>query len=479
MKESNDLDNLFLEGLQKDFPVDENLWQQAESQISGKESKKGFWLYLNSLAILAIVGMSLMLKSDHLISQKYNGTTLDFNLDNSTVLNDIESSYFSSNSHMEALDNKNVQKTAFKTPVNSNESGKINFQLPPNPAKSNEKINSSKVEKNKRNHPFKKSTNSIKNNKTLGVEKKTLNPPKIGLLGLSPKGTKEFSNLVPYEDLYFIEPRGQFMHEKATALQLKQAETRKVNKLQSRFHTSFLEFEISYAQSLTIKKALDGLSEEQKNYRRSSEKSLQQNQYGFSVFSPYKFLHFGLGLHYSKFEERANYDVSYLENGIDVRFDTTYRILNSNYTNNGIPVILIQEEINRVESSKTIESQRKLSVQNQISRIQLPISVGYRQNLGRWQAGLRSSFIVNYLSHWQGAYISDERNQLLQFSEINQFNTIVYSQQNQFNLGYVVNEFIAIGTSLRHTYDINSFTKQYESKLNHYDLGVWVRFQPQ
>ena len=72
MKESNEIDQLFKEGLQQDFPVNEALWQDVANQLPVQEHQKGFWIYLNSFTILAILGISLLLRSDSAISQEEN-----------------------------------------------------------------------------------------------------------------------------------------------------------------------------------------------------------------------------------------------------------------------------------------------------------------------------------------------------------------------------------------------------------------------
>jgi hypothetical protein len=70
MEEKNNIDQLFKQGLNQNFPVDANLWSQVESQIpAANTGRKGFWLFnLNSLLVLGLLSISMLLNSDTIIS---------------------------------------------------------------------------------------------------------------------------------------------------------------------------------------------------------------------------------------------------------------------------------------------------------------------------------------------------------------------------------------------------------------------------
>ena len=66
MEENNNIDELFQQGLKQDFPFDGNLWNQVESQLPTPSSpKRGLWVFhLNSLWVLALLSISMILKTD-------------------------------------------------------------------------------------------------------------------------------------------------------------------------------------------------------------------------------------------------------------------------------------------------------------------------------------------------------------------------------------------------------------------------------
>jgi hypothetical protein len=69
MEEKNNIDQLFKQGLNQNFPVDANLWGQVESQIPPiKSGRKGFWIFnLNSLLVVGLLSISMLLNSDNSI----------------------------------------------------------------------------------------------------------------------------------------------------------------------------------------------------------------------------------------------------------------------------------------------------------------------------------------------------------------------------------------------------------------------------
>ncbi|MEQ8908368.1 MAG: hypothetical protein RIC95_04190 [Vicingaceae bacterium] len=473
MKENNDIDKLFKEGLHQDFPVDQNLWQEVESQLPSKESKNGFWIYLNSFAVLAILGMSLMLSSDNVANQKF--------LSSKSILHSLVEEEKSIPLAALAKNESTVNPDRAQQDAETTMTNKTLDRSATSSSKRNKKANQILAAESKKS-VTKKAVEKTNNQAAFkaGIQNKSLEQ---GLLSTEASSTSSFIyqkevQSIEIGKLDLLQPLGYSLKANTIEGFALQAKENKLNKFQQRFKPHFFEYELSYYQSLAVEKQLNELSSSLKNYRDQGEKSLQVEQYGFSIFRPFKFLQFGVGIQYSQYQERAAYDISTFENGVSVSYDTSYRIVNANYSSNGVPVLLISEEINRTETPTTVANEKQLIVSNRISRLQLPISVGYRRNFGRFQAGLRTAFVLNYLNQSSGAYISNERNQLLPFSETEQFNSILFSHQNQLNLGYAINEYFVFGGRLGHTYDLNSFTKAYDSRLQHYGIGFWLRFQP-
>tara|TARA_B100001109_G_C18864717_1_gene476405 strand:- start:8199 stop:9608 length:1410 start_codon:yes stop_codon:yes gene_type:complete len=468
MKESNEIDQLFKEGLQQDFPVNEALWQDVANQLPVQEHQKGFWIYLNSFTILAILGISLLLRSDSAISQEENNQIRGqqevlFSMTSKSSFIKGESQTI--NSKREPSLNKQTNQTSLIEKTNKAD------------AKPNLSSKTERIEQLTNNQ-------EIKNEKRLIVEANDKN----SFLSISSSNTPLKSVEIvsdklgiekeDFKSLDYIPSLNYRINNSLTSAEAQLASDTKLNKMQQKLKPHLFEYEIDYYQSFTQNKNLSDLESSIKTYREASEKSLQIEQYGFHVFRKYQFLHFGIGVQHSKYQEQVHYNVTELENVISIQFDTSYQIINGNYSSNGVPVVLIKENINRTETTVNVEKERNLVFRNEISRIQLPISIGFRQNWGRLQAGLRSSFVINYLSSKQGAYISNDQSSLIAFEDQNQLNEFVYSNQHQISLGYALNEFFLIGGRYSYNYDLNSFTNSYSSKLEHHGLGLWLRFQP-
>ena len=468
MKESNEIDQLFKEGLQQDFPVNEALWQDVANQLPVQEHRKGFWIYLNSFTILAILGISLLLKSDSVISQEENNQAIGqqevlFSMaPKSSFAKD--KSQVTDSKRRPSLDKQSNQTSYTEIPNKTERQQNLPLEI--------KGINKQEIINRKSLNSDTKATSSISSSPSS-------NSSSASTLGAVELITSESRAVQEsFKSLDFIPSLNYQINKRFSIAEARLATDKKLNKMQQKLKPHLFEYEIEYYQSISQNKNMNGLTPKLKQYREASEKSLPIEQFGFHVFRKYHFLHFGIGIQHSKYQEQVHYNVTDLENEISIRFDTSYQIINGNYNSNGVPVILIKETINRTETNTILEKEKNLVFRNEITRIQLPFSIGYRQNWGRLQAGLRSSFVINYLSSKQGAYIANDQSNLIAFEDQNQLNQFVYSNQHQISLGYALNEFFLIGGRYSYNYDLNSFTKSYSSKLEHHGLGLWLRFQP-
>ncbi len=139
---------------------------------------------------------------------------------------------------------------------------------------------------------------------------------------------------------------------------------------------------------------------------------------------------------------------------------------------------MIEEEITEIRTPTTIIVEDQLRVRNEFKRISIPLSIGYEKALGSWSFGVSSSFVINYLYQQNGVYINEDLNSIQDFSEGEEFYLLVFGHQAAAGIGYSLNEFIAVGARVNYEYDLNSFTKDYGSKFQSQNLGLWLRIRP-
>ena len=144
----------------------------------------------------------------------------------------------------------------------------------------------------------------------------------------------------------------------------------------------------------------------------------------------------------------------------------TYTVVNDSYDENGKPVILIRQNINaRLEenTSTLIEQER---VRNTYRRLQLPITVGLEKRLGKITTAVRSGVIVNYALTQNGTYFSQKVKQYKQLQEnASQINPIFIGHLSTAEIGYLLNNSMAIGASYSYEADLGSFRTDNTSRF--------------
>ena len=215
------------------------------------------------------------------------------------------------------------------------------------------------------------------------------------------------------------------------------------------------------------------------NPHNGTHNALSKTSYGLELLESHKSFRFGLGLRVSEFAENVSYSNTTVEQGYQVFYDTTYSVVNSNYDENGNPVILIKQEINaRVEesSNQRINQER---VRNVYRRIQIPVTIGFEKSIGKFFAGIRSGMIINYAYAQNGVYYNKKSNQYKELrDDSKQMNTYFMGHMSRAEIGYKLNPTVALGASYSYEADLGSFRTDINSQFQSQNIGIWLRWNP-
>jgi len=467
MKEENEIDQLFEAGLNKSYAYDEQLWKQVEPQLPTNSANNPFWYFnLNSVPLFLIILCCAFIPTDTVksLSAKPAEQLAKTEITSSKNINRSISINPKNN-------NKNSNQTVsleLVAPIlSSNISKGRNKEEKPQPTK-----NSSLLKNVAESNSSEKKLDNFKQNAHRNTSNKSSFTTKNSVSSSSLKNESGFSidqmNKLDYALFAFTATLEPFSKDNSD----------KFKDLQNKIRPKYYYLEVETYRSLDLSKKLNGENQQLIDYKNSTETPLYREGIGINILKDFKWLTLGVGLHYTRYYERANYSYDDEITSYESSFDTSYRVVDRNFISNGNPVFLIEENIDETVTENRVKTTKQLKVRNDFKRLQVPVIVGYQQNIGRWVAGIQTAFVFNYLTESNGVYVQDNLDSFKAFEESNQLSSLVFSQKNQLNLGFALNEFILIGGRFSHEYDINSFTKQYESKFQSYNLGVWLQWRP-
>lgn len=488
MKANEDIDKLFREGTEKNYPYDENLWTQVETELPNdkeNEIKKSQWK--NMFKLLFVLTFILFFETDSIVS---------FNHYSPRHYKEISYQSTAADSAQKFALVTKAQNAPNKTkPKNNTEKSKNKFA--PKPTQTNPKKEITTTPRNEENFLTKarkastqreliqeEASTPIESNKVESLTQTKADDFKLESNQQSK--VNSFNSVLESEkdsyptinELSQLSPLG-FLTESNYPKPITQSiQKDKLNKLQQKFKKRDYYIELEVGRSLIINKQLSGLNASQNEYRKEAENSRFQQSMGMNILTDVKRLTVGFGFHLSSFHEQLSYLYNEEINKINVTYDTSYSVVNGSFNSNGTPVILIRENINENRTEVTEKVDRELIINNQFKRISLPVSIGYSKTFGRFNAGLRTAVVVNYLYASTGGYIDNNRDNFYRFDEKQQLSDWVVGNRNQLRFGYSLNEFVVIGTSLNHEQDLSSFTQNYSSKFNTYGMGVWLLYRP-
>ncbi len=469
MEQNNQIDELFRNGLSKEYPYDPNLWNQLESELPLDSKPRAWYFNLNSLLILTLSVISLVLKSDNNMpySQteevgidtqkvKVEAVTKETHADkvnNSTAKKQIKTSDDEVSTDSKTS-NVNTSTISHKSQANiPNKTKKIDSQ-------NNLKLSKSAVlhtNNSLSNVKNETSTNNLSYHQSI-INKNALNNDEQFNDILSPLNFKPL----------WIE---QYL--------LNAAPQNKTQKFKNPLRSSSNVYEIEMNRSFIAEKQIKNLNSSIEPYRSDRESVAHNFQFGLNTIKHKKNWLYGIGVRYNSYVESMRYDVLGKNTVYDIDYDTSYKVVNGSFNSNGVPVLLIERNITENRSSREVNVYKPHLYRNEIKRLQVPIFIGLHKSFGNIYTSLRGGLALNYTYRAIGGYINESQTEVVSFSEAKALNEFVIGQHLNANFGYSLNEYFVIGLRSSYESDVTSFTKDYESKFSNYNLGIWLMWRPE
>lgn len=491
MKENKNIDQLFKQGLNQQFPVDEKLWAAVETQLpSTPSSKVGLWFFnLNTIALLVVLFVCAIIPTDNVRTSILTTKTASLSKLNtsSNIEKGIPSSRVKSSLSKTSNETSRNEPQATETNLASNDIKTDKPTIKQGQTSTTEKELFEPNEEHAR----------VKSEKTILRSQQDILAPvsssPLELAQVKPKqgfnANNKINKSVPLtlvsttrtddkkaDYSLLINPIGSLgLSDMNTYISGVPTSTNVLNDFPKK---RFYNIELEALVSVSSEKGLSGDNKELIEFKKKHESSIESNNYGLNFISQYKSLTYGFGIHYSKYTERVSYTTQQETMGFNITYDTSYNLVNGNFNSNGVPVILIEQEINEIRNPAIVIVDDQLIATNTFKRIRLPLFIGVQKSYNNWLTEIRSAFVFNYLTEQDGFYINNDLNKVESFANQNQFNKMVYSHKSDFSIGYTINELIAVGTRFSYEYDINSFTKEYNSRLRNQRIGVWLMWRP-
>jgi len=435
----NDVDQLFKEGLNVKYPYNPNLWTRVAFILDTNYSK--FLLFnglLSNIGLLIVLFPLLFFTSNNPIVEHANST---FELQSNNMLQSIlqrSSLAQHPRSDIEEINHLNITNGNVGTthPIEKYNPGRDEFDASPQ-------------------------ENSIGNQKDLS----------------NLEENEYFATAAEYTSIDLL--KRELIYAEFNYADLKAPITTDLSPREWQNRTKKQNFDIALIaeNSIQLSRSInfDAPPSEAQN---GIIKAVGKSSFGLELIKNYKALRIGIGLRISEFTENVNYSTKSTESNSQIFYDTTYTVVNDSYDENGKPVILIRQNINaRLEenTSTLIEQER---VRNTYKRLQLPITVGLEKRLGKITTAVRSGVIVNYALTQNGTYFSQKVKQYKQLQEnASQINPIFIGHLSTAEIGYLLNNSMAIGASYSYEADLGSFRTDNTSRFQSQNFGIWLRWK--
>jgi len=435
----NDVDQLFKEGLNVKYPYNPNLWTRVAFILDTNYSK--FLLFnglLSNIGLLIVLFPLLFFTSNNPIVEHANST---FELQSNNMLQSIlqrSSLAQHPRSDIEEINHLNITNGNVGTthPIEKYNPGRDEFDASPQ-------------------------ENSIGNQKDLS----------------NLEENEYFATAAEYTSIDLL--KRELIYAEFNYADLKAPITTDLSPREWQNRTKKQNFDIALIaeNSIQLSRSInfDAPPSEAQN---GIIKAVGKSSFGLELIKNYKALRIGIGLRISEFTENVNYSTKSTESNSQIFYDTTYTVVNDSYDENGKPVILIRQNINaRLEenTSTLIEQER---VRNTYRRLQLPITVGLEKRLGKITTAVRSGVIVNYALTQNGTYFSQKVKQYKQLQEnASQINPIFIGHLSTAEIGYLLNNSMAIGASYSYEADLGSFRTDNTSRFQSQNFGIWLRWK--
>lgn len=456
MKNFEEIDELFKEGIKTVYPYDEQLWQKVESQLPSKTKVIPWYFNLNGFLIITMSLMSLVLKSDnHDQSEKrFYSQTLSIQSDlkpNFIAQSSTPSEQLKEHSVIAKTTNKSADQPN-STDLKSAQYSKFDQNVSKQP------VSSLHIKPNAKERVKKESTHLFTNDAMSSIESEPLHTQSL---------KKSF-------DLETIEPLPLHIALSKDFLQPK-GKTEKYWKLH---RTKTRVYEVEMNSSISASKTIGGLENDYESYRRQKENVTSNFQIGINSIRHRKNWLYGMGVRFSSHVESMNYDVLTSSTNYNTAYDTNYRVVNGSFNNNGVPALLIEREISTRVVSNEIDALVSQKLRSEMKRIQVPFFIGLHHSFGNVYTSIRTGVNLNYTYQTIGGYISENR-RAVNFSGRNSINEFAVGGHLNTSLGYSLNEYLICGFRVGYEQDITSYMKSYDSRFQHLGLGVWLMWRPE
>lgn len=482
MKDNNNIDELFRKGMEHHYPFDEHLWAAVEGQLPRQQVRPVLWIFnLNSIALILMLFACAMIPTDNTRADRLNILSENSHPSNTTFLkkstnislNDLTTNQKTEKENNTRTPNSNGVNQSFKQntssvkPSQQKRETNVLENISPQPTTNNTSVRT--VNKLSLINSDTEKENSLFSHSQSGDQSKEKS--KLSL-DTRKKGSKAFN-----QKLDFINSLGFEVLNSSNLLLGNPSFA--VNKSERVPPRSSYYVELEMNQDINVEKRLTSSNQDLQKLKQDNEKSLSQTLIGLNFIKQRKSFIYGVGVHHSKYTERVSYLVDKEALGYNISYDTSYQLVSGNFNSNGVPVFLINQEINEVRNPTTVIINDEITSINTFKRIGIPVFIGVQQDYKNWVAELRSSLSFNYLYQSQGIYLTDNLDQVENINSGAQLESMILGNKNDLSIGYSFYEQFALGARYSLYQDLSSFTTGYESRIRNQSIGVWILWKPE
>lgn len=475
MKEMNNIDELFRQGTQKHFPVDEGLWAAVESQLPLNSAPKTRWFYsLNSIILIVVLLTCSFIPKDN---TRNTGSELyaskEITNTNITDINKLPE-IITGNQLQQTTQTFNELQQNSRTEVPKTKATQVSI-LESNSAAKNKLIEPSKIKEGKKAVPTNKKEPKIDLESGFNSSTSSILQQSNALEGFNNTTNKTYGSEHPRQKLLHAPLLSEFIltNKDYYAVQPKaQDGVKKYPK-----SNAFYNVELEALFSTSTSKQLSGEAENYLTAKSNGERSLELRTLGLNFIGQKNILVYGVGIQQTQFTEQYSYTLDVEKNRLATSFDTNYRVVNGNFNSNGIPVLLIEQEITQNQFNEAYTGKDIVTGLNTYKWIGIPIFIGVTKSYKNWQAQARFSIISQFSYQQSGYYLNKDLNSLSALSEDN-FSTVHFSNRNDLSFGYSFHEQFAVGAKYAILQDLNSFTTDHKSTINGQLIGIWILWKP-
>ena len=466
MSDLNNIDELFRNGIEREYPVDDGLWSAIEAQLPYTSTPKPWYFNLKSIVLaVVLITCSFIPKDNNRVSQTNNNPE--------ARKNTLTAILTSKSAQLTEITNTSAKELLLLTTPS-----KINRPNPSAKVKSpttktiittppGQTTNASATKVNYDSKPRIKDklrTLTEQHEKIQTKENLTASTSKL----ISMHKPDEFSLLstIPIAESFItVSPKAirYPMLVDCLIYDLKPSPSH--------------SFEVESFYSISINKSLNNGDYSLLNNKDNGEKAIDFKGTGLNYVKQKKLLVYGLGIQQSTYTERYSYSVDLEKTRINLTYDTTYKLVSGNFNSNGTPVFLIQQEVTENANEETYADKGEVIGRNTIKRVGVPLFIGAHKSYQNWMMQVRFSVIPQFIYNLSGNYLANDLNSLTELSET-EIKTWNLVNRSDLSLGYNVNEQFVVGAKYSVLNDLSSFTKTYDSKLSGQLIGVWILWKP-